>query len=48
MADNELFGDTVYESGDAVDDTELLDPVETLTGDDPDENLQTGYSPPER
>ena len=42
------FGDSVYESGDAVDDAENLDPVEDLTGDDPDETMQTGYSPPER
>ncbi|MEP7020981.1 MAG: DUF5709 domain-containing protein [Pseudonocardiales bacterium] len=48
MTDEELFGDTVYESGDAVDDAELLDPVDNLTGDDPDESQQTGYSPPER
>jgi hypothetical protein len=44
----ELYGDTVYESGDAVDDTDDLDPVESLTGNDPDEAMQTGYSPPER
>lgn len=48
MTENELFGDSVYQSGDAVDDAELLDPVDNLTGDDPDENMQTGYSPPER
>lgn len=48
MTDEELFGDTVYESGDAVDDAELLDPVDTLTGDDPDEPFDTGYSPPEQ
>jgi uncharacterized protein DUF5709 len=48
MSNEDLFGDTVYEGGDAVDDQELLDPVEDLTGDDPDENMQTGYSPPER
>jgi hypothetical protein len=44
----ELYGDTVYQSGDAVDDTDGLDPIESLTGDDPDEAAQTGYSPPER
>jgi hypothetical protein len=48
MSDNELFGDSVYESGDAVEDTDGLDPVANLTGDDPDEAMQTGYSPPER
>jgi hypothetical protein len=48
MADEELFGDTVYESGDAVDDSDVLDPLDDLTGDDPDESMQTGYSPPER
>jgi Family of unknown function (DUF5709) len=25
-----------------------LDPLESLTGDDPDEPMQTGYSPPDR
>ncbi|HEV7191866.1 MAG TPA: DUF5709 domain-containing protein [Jatrophihabitantaceae bacterium] len=48
MTDNDVFGDSVYESGDAVDDTDGLDPVESLSGDDPDEAMQTGYSPPER
>lgn len=48
MTDEELFGDTVYESGDAVDDAEFLDPAENLTGDDPDEQMQTGYNPPDR
>ncbi len=48
MSNEDLFGDTVYEGGDAVDDQELLDPIEDLTGDDPDEEEQTGYSPPER
>ena len=48
MADDDMFGDSVYESGDAVDDTDDLDPIENLTGDDPDEAMQTGYSPPER
>jgi hypothetical protein len=42
------FGDSVYESGDPVEDAENLDPVENLTGDDPDEIMQTGYSPPDR
>ena len=48
MTESGVFGDSVYESGDAVDDTDDLDPVENLTGDDPDEALQTGYSPPDR
>lgn len=48
MADEELFGDTVYESGDAVGDSDVLDPLDGLTGDDPDEAMQTGYSPPDR
>ena len=42
------FGDSVYESGDPVDDTDGLDPIESLSGDDPDEEDETGYSPPER
>jgi hypothetical protein len=42
------FGDSVYESGDAIEDAENLDPVENLTGDDPDEIMQTGYNPPDR
>ena len=48
MTDEELFGDTVYESGDAVGDSDNLDPLDDLTGDDPDEPMQTGYSPPDR
>ncbi len=48
MSKGDLFGDSVYESGDPVDDTDGLDPIEGLTGDDPDEPMQTGYSPPER
>ncbi len=47
-SDNDLYGDSVYESGDAVEDTEDLDPLEALTGDDPDETMQTGYDPPDR
>jgi hypothetical protein len=42
------FGDSVYESGDPVDDTDGLDPIESLTGDDPDEFDETGYNPPDR
>ena len=48
VTDNEMFGDTVYEHGDAVEDADTLDPVENLTGDDPDEIMQTSYDPPDR
>jgi hypothetical protein len=48
MTESGSFGDSVYEAGDAVEDAENLDPVENLTGDDPDEIMQTGYSPPDR
>lgn len=48
MTDNEMFGDTVYEGGDAVADTDDLDPIESLTGDDPDEVMETSYVPPDR
>jgi Family of unknown function (DUF5709) len=48
MTSDDMFGDSVYESGDPVDDVEFSDPAETLTGDDPDEDMQTGFSPPER
>jgi hypothetical protein len=48
MSDPDMFGDSVYEGGDAVDDTDDLDPIASLTGDDPDEDMQTGYSPLER
>jgi hypothetical protein len=44
----ELYGDSVYESGEAIEDTDDLDPIESLTGDDPDEEMQTGYNPPDR
>lgn len=43
-----MYGDSVYEAGDAVEDAENLDPIEDLTGDDPDEMMQTGYNPPDR
>jgi Family of unknown function (DUF5709) len=46
--DNENFGDTVYEQGDLSKGPENLDPVENLTGDDPDEVMQTSYVPPHR
>src|ERR1700712_3693965 len=48
MTEDSLFGDSVYESGEAIEDAENLDPVENLTGDDPDEIMQTGYNPPDR
>ena len=48
MSDPGTFGDSVYEGGDPVDDAENFDPIDNLTGDDPDESMQTGYSPPER
>jgi hypothetical protein len=48
MSESGVFGDSVYEGGDAVDDTDDLDPIESLTGDDPDEEMQTGYNPPDR
>ncbi|MGN6606962.1 MAG: DUF5709 domain-containing protein [Jatrophihabitans sp.] len=44
----EMFGDSVYESGEAIEDADDLDPVENLTGDDPDEIMQTSYDPPDR
>lgn len=44
----DLYGDSVYEGGEAVEDAEDLDPVENLTGDDPDEIMQTSYDPPDR
>ncbi|UQX90228.1 DUF5709 domain-containing protein [Jatrophihabitans telluris] len=47
MSDNDdsVFGDSVYEGG--VEDAEDFDPIENLTGDDPDENEETSYSPPD-
>jgi|SRR5450631_846447 hypothetical protein len=48
MTEGGLFGDSVHESGDPAEDTDDLDPTESLTGDDPDEAMQTGYSPPDR
>jgi hypothetical protein len=44
----EFFGDSVYEGGDAVDDSDVLDSPEGLLGGDPDEEGQTGYNPPDR
>lgn len=48
MSETGSFGDSVYERGDAIEDAENLDPVENLTGDDPDETMQTSYVPPDR
>ena len=48
MSESGTYGDSVYEGGDAVEDAENLDPLENLTGDDPDEVMQTGYNPPDR
>ena len=47
---DDLYGDSVYEQGgeDPVDDTDGLDPIEALTSDDPDEEDETGYNPPDR
>lgn len=43
--DDSLYGDSVYEAG--VEDAEDFDPIESLTGEDQEEPLDTGYSPPE-
>lgn len=48
MTDSGVFGDSVYEGGDPVGDTDDLDPIENLTSADPDEIMQTGYNPPDR
>ena len=48
MSDSEVFGDSVYADREASKGAEDLDPIENLTGDDPDEIMETGYSPPER
>jgi hypothetical protein len=48
MSESGVFGDSVYESGDPVGDTDDLDPIEALTGDEPDEVMQTSYDPPDR
>jgi hypothetical protein len=48
MSEGDVFGDSVYESGDPAEETDDLDPFDGLTGDDPDEAMQTGYSPPDR
>jgi hypothetical protein len=43
--DDSLYGDSVYESG--VEDAEDFDPIESLTGSDQEEPLDTSYSPPD-
>ena len=48
MSESDVFGDSVYQSGDPAEETDDLDPADGLTGDDPDETMQTGYSPPDR
>jgi hypothetical protein len=52
---SDLYGDSVYEGGSGDpneggpnEGAENLDPVENLTGDDPDEIMQTSYVPPHR
>ncbi|HEY2043648.1 MAG TPA: DUF5709 domain-containing protein [Jatrophihabitans sp.] len=45
MNDSDLYGDSVYEDG--VEDTDDFDPASELTGEDLEEPLDTGYSPPE-
>lgn len=44
---NEASGNTL-DHGDTGRGIDNLDPVENLLGDDPDEAMQTGYSPPDR
>lgn len=48
MTDSEMFGDSGYESDDAVGDARLHDLVDAGAGDDSDEIVETGYTPPER
>lgn len=52
---SDLYGDSVYEGGSGDpneggpnEGAENLDPIENLTGDDPDEIMQTSYVPPDR
>jgi hypothetical protein len=45
-SDSADFGDDVYTSG--VEDADDRDPLENLTGEYPEEPLDTGYSPPDR
>lgn len=46
--DSGQFGDSVYEPGDPDEPTDVVDPIDGLLGGDPDEPMQTGYSPPDR
>ena len=46
--DSGQFGDSVYESGDPDEPADIVDPIDGLLGGDPDEPMQTGYSPPDR
>lgn len=39
--------DSVYEPGDPDEPTDVVDPIDGLLGGDPDEAMQTGYSPPD-
>jgi hypothetical protein len=48
MTDSDLYGDSVYEGGDAVADGDVLDPTDDLSGGDPDELGDAGYNPPDR
>ena len=48
MTESDLFGDSVYECRRRGRRHRRPGPVEALTGDDPDEATQTGYSPPDR
>ncbi len=45
MSEDAAYGDDVYTAG--VEDAEDIDPLENLTGEDAEEPLDTGYSPPE-
>ncbi|MDQ2837887.1 MAG: DUF5709 domain-containing protein [Actinomycetota bacterium] len=45
MTEDAAYGDDVYTAG--VEDAEDPDPLESLTGEDAEEPLDTGYSPPE-
>jgi hypothetical protein len=45
---DDLYGDSVYEGGDAVDDGDVYDPTDDLGGADPDELGDEGYNPPDR
>lgn len=45
---DDVYGDSVYERGDAVSDGDVYDPTDDLSGDDPDELGDEGYNPPDR